>query len=175
MIKLMLQFFATKIMRFQVADYLKVTPSGGTTAAFYLMGTGFTKLDESPSPKVNSNAYINDKNGSAVVTGYENSFAYDTQLMVGADAEAVEALYAVGHDQLTGEAAEFDFVRVELFNRVGSTGTVYVARKFRVCCEVGDVSGDPTDIMATSGTLHQIGDFTMGTFDTTTKTFTEDT
>ena len=172
MIKLNLQFFATKIMRFQVADYLKVTPKGGTTAAYYLMGTGFTKLDESPSPKVNSNAFINDKNGSATITGYENTFAYDTQLMSGADAEAIGALVAVGHDQLTGEAAEFSFVRVDLFDRVGTEGTVYVAREFKVCCEVGDVSGDPTDIMATSGTLHQIGNFTRGTFDTSTKTFT---
>lgn len=163
-----------KIMRYQVADYLKVTPDGGSTATYYLMGTGFTKMDESPSPKINTDAYINDKNGSASVTGYENSFPYDTQLMNGADAEAIMALVKVAHDQLTGADAEFDYIRVDLYDRVGETGAVYKARQFHVCCEPGDISGNATDIMTTSGTLHQVGDFTPGTFDTTTKTFTAD-
>ena len=78
MIKLMLQFFASKVMRYQVADYLEVTPSGGGSAAYYLMGAGFTKLDESPGPKVNTEAFINNKNASAAVTGYANKFTYDT-------------------------------------------------------------------------------------------------
>lgn len=169
MIKLMLQFFATKIMRYDVADYLEVTPVSGT-AAYYLMGVGYTKLDESPSPKVNTDAYINSRNGNAVITGYENSFSYDTQMQTGASAETTAALIKVAHDQLTGADAEFNFVRVDLY--AGATDGSYPARKFRVCAEVGDITGNGNDVMATSGKLHQIGDMIPGTFDVATKAFT---
>ncbi len=221
-----------KVMRYQIADYLGITPPGGVLA-YHLMGVGVTKMDESPSPKTNTDAYVNSKNGVTTVTGYDNSFPYDTQMI--SDDEAVKALVKVGHDQLIGSDAEFEYVRADLYDRVESQqafagdgavseftvtakpaalksvtvagvattaytydaatgaltftappaseaaivvtyydGTVYRARKFHVCCEAGDISGDPTDIVQTSGTLHQVGDFTPGTFDVTEKTFTAD-
>lgn len=160
-----------KVMRYQIADYLGITPPAGELV-YHLMGVGVTKMDESPSPKTNTDAYVNSKNGVTTVTGYDNSFPYDTQMI--SDDEAVKALVKVGHDQLIGSDAEFEYVRVDLYDRVGTEGTVYRARKFHVCCEAGDISGDPTDIVQTSGTLHQVGDFTPGTFDVTEKTFTAD-
>ena len=158
-----------KIMRYMIADYLIFKDKEGevTTA---LLGTGFTSLNESPSPKVNSDAYISDKNASPTITGYENSFPYDAHMIQ--DEDALMALYRVGRDQLVGEDAEFDLVRVDLYE-AGSTANTYPARKFHVACEPGDTNGDPTDITTTSGTLHQIGDLVQGTFNTETKTFTE--
>lgn len=158
-----------KVMRYMIADYLGLKGSGDTTE-FHLMGTGFTGLNESPSPKVDTQAYISDKNASSTVTGYENSFSYDTQFVQ--DEAAVAALVQVAHDQLTGEDAEFDYVRVDLYDPVTENGNTFRARKFRVCAEVGDISGDATEVVTTSGTLHQIGDFVAGTFDTTSKKFT---
>ena len=93
--------------------------------------------------------------------------------MNGAEAEAIEALISVARDQKTGADAEFSFVRVDLY--AGAVAGAYPARKFKVCCEVGDITGESTDIMATSGTLHQIGDFVSGEFAVATKTFTADT
>ena len=52
-----------KIMRYQIADYLGVK-GAGEAVEFHLMGAGFTSLNESPSPKVDTQPYINDKNAS---------------------------------------------------------------------------------------------------------------
>lgn len=152
-----------------IADYLVFKSEDGTETTA-LLGTGFTSLNESPSPKVNSDAYISDKNASPTVTGYENSFPYDAHLIQ--DEKALMALYRVGRDQLVGEEAEFDYIRVDLYDG-GETDNVYPARKFHVCAEPGDTNGDPTDVTTTSGTLHQMGDMVKGTFNTSTKTFTE--
>lgn len=131
-----------------------------------------TKLDESPSPKTNTDAFVNSRNGQTVLTGYDNSFPIDSQLIP--DEAAVGALHKVAHDQLTGEDAEFEFVRVDLYDRVGETGTVYRARHFHTTFVPGDVSGAATEVMGFTGDLNQNGDMTPGTFDTTAKTFTAD-
>lgn len=160
-----------KVMRYQIADYLKVNGKEGT-AAYALMGTGFTSLNESPTPKVDTQAYISDKNAPSTTTGYENSFSYDTQFI--ADEAAVAALMRVGHDQLTGEDTMFTYCRVDLYDPVEGEQNVFNAREFLVSVEPGDVSGEATEVVTTSGVLHQCGDFVKGTFDTTTKMFTPD-
>ena len=67
-----------KVMRYMIADYLK---TGSTPSDTYsLMGTGFTTLDENPAAKVEKTPYINDKSASGTITGYENSFAFDTSV-----------------------------------------------------------------------------------------------
>lgn len=160
-----------KIMRYQIADYLGVK-GAGEAVEFHLMGAGFTSLNESPSPKVDTQPYINDKNASSTVTGYENSFSYDTQFIQ--DEAAVAALIRVAHDQLTGEDAEFEYVRADLYDPVAESANTFRARKFKVCVEPGDISGEATEVVTASGTLHQMGDFVAGTFNTATKAFTED-
>jgi hypothetical protein len=167
--KLNLQFFATKVMRYDIADYLGVTV--GETTTYYLLGVGVTKLDESPSPKTNTDAYITSRAGQTVLTGYDNSFPIDAQHIP--SEAAIAALHAVARNQLIGDDAEFTLVRADLYDRVGSTGTVYNARKFAVTFVPGDMSGENTDVMKLTGSLNQNGDLVQGTFDTTAKTFTE--
>jgi hypothetical protein len=158
-----------KVMRYDIADFLKVTPAGGS-AAYHLLGLGVTKLDESPNPKTNTDAYVDSRNGQTVLTGYDNSFPIDSQLIP--DAAAVAALYKVAHDQLTGADAEFEFVRVDLYDRVGSTGKVYHARHFNTTFVPGDITGAATEVMSFSGDLNQNGDMVPGTFDLDAKAFT---
>ena len=43
-----------------------------------------------------------------------------------------------------------------------------------MCVEPGDISGEATEVVTASGTLHQMGDFVAGAFNTATKAFTED-
>ena len=48
----------------------------------------------------------------------------------------------------------------------------FPARKFRVAVEISDIAGEPQEVQTVSGTLHQCGDFVLGTFNTETKKFT---
>lgn len=155
-----------KIIRYQIADYL----NAGTAEAenYALMGAGFSALDENPSAQVDKTAYISDRSVSGTIIGYENSFAFDTQLI--ADDAAVRFIYDVARNQKTGGEAETEYVRVEVFDNEG--GTSYPARKFRVAVEVTGITGAATEIMRVAGTLHQVGDFVDGMFDIKSKTFT---
>ena len=135
------------------------------------MGAGFNSLDEKPKAKVEKKAYINTKNGNAVVTGYENTFTYDSDLM--SDETAVMALYATGRDQKSGAGAEFYYVRAELREPVpASQALIYKARRFKVVNEVSDISGAGGETMKITGTLLQCGDLEQGTFNISTKEFT---
>lgn len=76
----------------------------------------------------------------------------------------------------TGEAAQHIYVRVELFNPIGTPSKAsaeYTARQFIVSNEVSDFTGDGGQKINASGTLHAVGDPIPGKFDTVTKTFTE--
>ncbi len=155
-----------KVIRYQVADYLNTAASGD--AAYALMGVGFNTLDENPAAKVDKTAYINDKSASGSITGYENTFAFDTQLI--SDDDAIAFIYDVARNQKTGADAETDYVRVELYE--DAVSGAYPARKFRVAVEVTGITGAGTEIMKVAGNLHQVGDFVDGTFNPTTRAFT---
>ena len=157
-----------KVIRYLIADYLNTAGSGTETAAYSLMGTGFNTLDENPTAKVDKTAYINDRSASGSITGYENVFPFDTQLI--ADDGAIKFIYDIARNQKTGSDAETDYVRVELFETAAEGA--YPARKFRVAVEVTGVSGAGTEIVKVAGNLHQVGNFQEGTFNPATKTFT---
>lgn len=158
-----------KVIRYQVADYLNTATSGD--ASYSLMGAGFNTLDENPAAKVDKTAYINDKSASGSITGYENTFPFDTQFI--ADDDAIKFIYDVARNQKTGADAETDYVRVDLFE--DAVSGAYPARKFRVAVEVTGITGQGTEIMKVAGNLHQVGDFVEGTFNPSTKAFTANT
>lgn len=160
---------ADTVMRYQVADYLGIESGDATTYA--LMGVGFNTLDENPSAQADSKTYISQKAQSNQIKGYQPSFPFDTDLVK--DEEAVMALYAVGRNQLTGTAAEKDYVRVELFEPVASKENTFKARKFRVAVQVENVTGEGGGAMKCTGNLLGVGDFVDGEFNTQAKTFTE--
>lgn len=157
------------IMRNEIADYLNVGDQD--SESFVLMGTGFNTLDESPSAKTTEKTYISDKASRKTTTGYATVFAFDTDLI--SDQEAVMKLYDIGRNQIVGTDAELDYVRVELWNRVGVDGSKFKARKFKVGVEVSSISGAGGENVKVTGNLNAIGDFVDGEFDTSTKTFTE--
>ncbi len=155
-----------KVIRYMIADYLN---TGTKDAESYsLMGSGFTALDEKPSAKVDKTPYISDRSASGSITGYDNSFAFDTQLI--SDDAAVKYIYEIARNQKVGVEAETDYVRVDLFEK--AVDGAYPARKFRVAVEVSGTTGAGTDIMKVAGNLHQVGNFTEGTFNPETKVFT---
>lgn len=158
------------LLRNAIADYAKI---GGT---FELMGTGFTSLDESPNAQTDSETYINEVTSSADITGYETEFPYESRLIP--SQKAIYALYKMGRDHATGDAAQLEYVRVDLFNPIGTpTDEIaeYKARKFTVANEVSDIEGEGGAKIQISGTLHAVGDPVQGKFDTVSKQFTEGT
>lgn len=159
-----------KVIRNMIADYLN-TAAEGPTETWSLMGAGFTSLDENPSAKVDSTAYISDASASGTITGYENTFAFDTQFI--SDEAAIKKIYEIARNQKVGSDAECDYLRVDLWD-TPTTETKYPARKFRVAVEVTGITGAGTEVVRVAGNLHQVGDFVPGKFDISTKTFTPD-
>lgn len=155
------------IKRHQYADYLDV--SNTSTPEWALCGTGFTTLDEEPNAQTESVKYVNDKSSSTTVTGYETSFPFEAEQIP--DESAIDVIYTVGRNHLIGSDAERKYVRVELWNAEESENT-FAARMFTVSIEVSSISGE--NKMAISGNLNAVGDPVLGTFNTSTKTFTAD-
>lgn len=156
------------IKRHQFADYLNVGTADEPQYA--LMGTGFTTLDEEPGAQTESKKYVNEKASTSSVTGYETVFPFESDFIK--EQEAIIALYNVGRNHCTGSDAEFEYVRVELWDPVTDPEKTneFAARKFIVSAEISEISGE-TDIQV-SGNLNAVGDFVGGTFNTSTKTFT---
>lgn len=153
------------VKRHQIADYLNV----GTASApeWVLMGTGFTTLDESPNAQTESVKYVNEKSASSSVVSYETSFPYEAEHIQ--SESAIDAIYTVGRNHYVGSDAEMEYCRVELWNRATGANT-FEARKFLVSVEVSSFAGE--NKMGISGNLNAVGDPVIGTFNTTTKTFT---
>lgn len=156
------------LLRNTIADYMEVN------GAYELMGTGFTSLDESPNAQTDNETYINEVTSSADITGYETEFPYESRLIP--SQKAIYALYKIGRDHAVGDEAQMFYVRVDLFNPIGTPTdekAEYTARRFKVANEVSDIEGEGGKKISLSGTLHAVGDPVQGKFDTVTKTFTE--
>ena len=157
------------VMRHQIADYLNT--SSNAAPSFALMGVGFNTLDENPNAQSDGKTYIHQKAQTSQIKNYQTQFPFDTDLI--ASEEAVMALYNVGRNQKTGADAEMEYVRVELFQPHGTEPNTFQARKFKVAVAVTGIAGAGGEAVKVTGTLHGVGDPVYGTFNTTTKTFTE--
>jgi hypothetical protein len=158
------------LIRNRVADYLSVS---GT---YELMGVGFKSLNESPKAQTDSVTYINESTSSTDITGYETEFAYEANHIP--SQKAITALWKDGRNHATGPDALHTYVRVDLYNPVGtpsSASAEYMARQFTVANEVSDYEGDGGEKVSVSGTLHAVGDPVQGKFNTVAKTFTAGT
>lgn len=144
------------------ANYLKVD------AAFELLGTGFTELNESPSAQTTSKRYINQSSATQSVSGYEWSTSFNADQIV--SEKAIELVRKIGELQLTGTDAEAEYIIVDLDKAAATSG--YRARKIKVAIAV-DSFDDNDGELGISGTFLGQGDPVEGTFVTETKTFTE--
>ena len=154
------------VYRKGVADYLNVGTTG--EPKYVLMGVGFESLDEEPGAKTETTCYIHESTSSSTITQYETKFPYKSEVI--ADEEAIMSLYKTGRDHEIGEAAEREYVRVDLYETTSSENT-YKARKFRVCNEISSFTGEGGGKLKVEGTLNAVGDPIQGTFNVSTKTF----
>lgn len=154
--------------RYQEADYLDVGTSGAEKWAF--MGTGFSKLDDSPSAQTTSKRYVNNKSTTKSIGSYDWSAPFEMDLIE--EEEAVDFIAQIGRKEKTGADAEANYVRVDLNGEKGEHG--YPARKRKVAIEVADFTDNDGEIVG-SGNLLGKGDWVEGHFDPSTKKFTEGT
>ena len=127
------------------------------TASYELMGTGFTAIDENPGAKSSKETYVNEVTSSSDITGYETAFDYTSRLIP--SQAAILALWKDGRDHKVGAEAHHEYIRVDLWNPIGTPSAQaaeFAARKFTVSNEVLNAVGDPI----------------LGKFDTVSKTFT---
>ncbi|OSB07971.1 hypothetical protein B2H97_16005 [Paraclostridium bifermentans] len=145
-----------------VADYLKVGED------FVFMGTGFTELNESPSAKTTTKQYIHEKSATTSITGYETEFGFETDQI--RDEKAIDFICDIGELQKTGSDAETEYIKVDL-DKPSNTENGFRARKFKVAVSIDDFEAKDNE-MSAKGKFLGIGDLVVGTFDTSTKTFT---
>ena len=156
------------ILRNLIADFLNT--GAPDTGIWSLMGAGFNTLDENPGAQIDTKAYINDRSATSVIKGYRLKFPFDTDLVE--SEAAVSKLYDMGRNQAQGGDAEAEYVRVELFRDCEGAGeNVHPARKFRVAVEVNSISGGGAEVIHVSGSLNNVGSYTDGMFDISSKTF----
>ena len=144
------------------ANYMKVNE------AFELLGTGFTELNESPSAQTTSKRYINQSSSSQSVTGYEWSSSFNTDQIL--SDKAIEYIRNIGEMQKTGEETETEYIIVDLDKPAQTAG--YRARKIKIAIAV-DSFDDNDGELGISGSFLGQSDPIEGTFDTSTKSFTE--
>lgn len=161
----------TKVMRYMLQEYYGIPGTAGGEVTFHYMNKGFTQLNEDGNAQTESEAYIGDKNATPSVTGYENSWAFETQYIHGDP--VCEDIRDIGLYQKTGAEAEREMVSIDLMQAGGTEGT-YKARKFKIAVETTPPQGEPRAVTTMSGTIHQLGDMETGTFNPETKTFTPD-
>ena len=154
--------------RYQEADYLNV--GGASAEEWALMGTGFSKIDDSPSAQTTSKRYVNNKSATKSVGSYDWSAPFEMDMIE--EEKAVDYIVQIGRKEKTGAGAETEYIRVDLKGEKGASG--YPARKRKVAIEVADFTDNDGEIVG-SGNLLGKGDWIEGHFDPSTKKFTEGT
>ena len=150
---------------------IEATKASDATADIQLMNVGVTKFEESSNPTEKSTQYIGDKSKTNKVTGYDNQFAIESDLIK--NNKVVEYLYSIFRDRKTGKYAQQDLFIVELWNPVAEQENTYKARKLKTTAVISSKTPNPGETITFSGDLKGVGDFVDGTFNTSTKTFTE--
>lgn len=153
----------TQILRHNVADYLKVG------SEFVLMSV-FNAIDENPTAQVKETQYTADKTKSKRTIGYSTTFPITADMYK--NEKTSEFLRDIGEEQRLGADCETEYVRVRLYQPIAGKTNVFYARLFRVAVEISGITGAGGESMVIAGNLNGISDVVIGTFDTTTKTFT---
>ena len=155
------------ILRSSLKEYYGI-PSGEGAVTFHYINTGFTKLEETGGAEVDTTAYIGDRNSTSAVSGYSNSFNFESRYKAGEP--VCDDLYEIATKQKIGNECVRELISINLA-KVASAGG-YEARKFSIAVQANPPSGEPKKVTTLTGTFHQNGDIVYGTFDPATLAFT---
>ena len=153
------------IMVYDEAHYFGVLD--GNSVSIELGGV-ITSLTESSNPTESEKQYIHQKSKTTKVTGFSNEFPI-TMDMVAGDA-VFEDFYNIWYERKVGNDAQRDHYIVNLWESTGAN--TYKARKITQTVSITEANGEPGEQKQLTGSLKG-GDFVYGTFNTSTKQFTE--
>ena len=155
------------VMTYDEAHYFDI---GTSQTPNVVLGGVITQLDENSNPTESEKQYIHQKTKTTKVTGFGDEFPITSDLVKGD--EVSEYFYGIFRDRKTGTDAQVIHYIVELWNRVGSTGTVYKARKQVQTVSISGKTANPWEQITFNCSLKGVSDFVDGTFDISSKTFT---
>lgn len=158
-----------EIMSYDEARYIGVGKLDSDN--IQLMNVGVSKMEESSNPTEKSIQYIGDKSKSNKVTGYDNQFGIEMDLIK--NETVIEDLHDIFYYRKTGVSAQRYVYIVDLWKPVEDKTGVYRARKIKVSAVMSSKTPNPGETITVGGDLKGIGDFEYGTFDVATKTFTK--
>lgn len=158
-----------EIMAYDEARYVDVAGYGASQTNIQLLNVGFNKFDESSNPIEKSTQYVGDKSKTNTVTGYDNQFDIESDRIK--NNLVNDYCYDVFINRKVGNDAQTYLYLVDLSNE--TTTNTYSARKIRVTTVIESCTNNPGESKVFSGSFKGVGDFTYGTFNTSTKTFTE--
>ena len=158
-----------EIMAYDEARYIDCAGYGASQTDIQLLNVGFSKFDENANPTEKSTQYVGDKSKTNTVTGYDNQF--DVEFDRIKNDKVNDYCYDVFVNRKTGADAQTYLYLVDLTNE--TTTNTYGARKIRVSTVISSCTNNPGESKVSTGSLKGIGDFTYGTFNVSTKSFTE--
>lgn len=137
-----------------------------------VLGGVITDMTESSNPKEAQKQYMHEKSEKTKVTGFANEFPI-TQDMVKGD-EVCEYMYELFERRKVSPDLNIDHYIVDLWRPVTGSANTFEARKINQTCVITECNGAPGEQKQITGSLKG-GDFVYGTFNVSTKTFTEET
>lgn len=135
-----------------------------------VLGGVITEMSESSNPTEKEKQYIHEKSKRTTVTGYANEFPI-TMDMVKGDA-VYDDFYQLFYERKTGSDLKREHYIVNLWEPIENETNEYKCRKISQTVEITEATNEAGEQKTMSGSLKG-GDFVYGTFNTSTKKFTE--
>lgn len=148
--------------------FINTTPKE-QTADYALIGDGVTELSIAYNPQTNTEQYIHQDTANTELTGYQPNAPVTAQVVKG-DA-AFEYINDLRRRLPIGSDAHTDIVMVDVFET--ATGGAYPAQKQPVSIQIDSYGGAASDPLSIGYTINWRGIGTNGTFNPSTRTFTE--
>ena len=155
------------IMVYDEAHYFDV---GTSETPDIELGGVITEMTESSNPTEQEKQYIHQKSKITKTTGYSNEFPI-TMDMVKGD-KVFENFYEKFYQRKTGNDLNIDHYIVNLWEPVAEQENTYKARKITQTASITECNGAAGEQKQIKGSLKG-GDFVYGTFNVSTKTFSE--
>lgn len=151
------------IMQYDEAHYFGINNE-------IVLGGVITEMTESSNPTESEKQYIHQKSKVTKVTGFLNEFPITLDMVKGD--KVFEYMYNLFYERKVGSDLDMDHYIVNLWEPVAAQENTYKARKITQTCEITECNGAAGEQKQITGSLKG-GDFVYGTFNVSTKSFTE--